>query len=35
MSIEVANEQAADPQMKTVMANRNSFLRPYRSPSFP
>ncbi len=28
MYIDVANEQAADPMMKSVIANRNSFLRP-------
>ena len=26
--IDVANEQAAEPTMKTVIANMNSFLRP-------
>ena len=28
MYIDVANEQAADPMTNSVIANRNSFLRP-------
>jgi hypothetical protein len=33
--IEFANEHSAEPTMNTVIANMNSFLRPYRSPSLP
>jgi hypothetical protein len=33
--IDVANAHSAEPAMKTEIANMNSFLRPYRSPSLP